>query len=247
MDKHLRRWGIGFTVMVVAVAAAYAFLDRPIAFFSHDHLGAYRKWFDIATHIPDVLWSLAGIGLVAGGVCILLHRSLPRPLAVWLACSVSLIVASWVKEQLKYAFGRTWPETWIKPPNPSLISDNVFGFNPFHGGQAYSSFPSGHTTYVCAVMVVLWLCYPRFRPVYALAIAALVIGLIGADYHFLSDTIAGGFLGTLVAWLAVKLWDAPNPRLCAAAPGQAAPGGAPSTSDAGDTQPQATMQMPRST
>jgi membrane-associated phospholipid phosphatase len=244
MENHLPRWGTAFVVTVVAVAAAYAFLDRPIAFFSHEHLAQYRKWFDIPTHIPDALWALAGIGLVIGGGYLLADRPLPRPVAVWLTCGVSLIVASWVKDQLKYAFGRTWPETWTKPPNPSLIGDNVFGFNPFHGGQAYSSFPSGHTTYVCSVMMVLWLCYPRFRVVYALLIAALVIGLIGADYHFLSDAIAGGFLGSLVAWLAVKLWDAPKPRLCDL-PGRMASGGEASRSAAVDAEPGSTVRVPR--
>ena len=59
----------------------------------------------------------------------------------------------------------------------------------------YSAFPSGHTTGICTVMTVLWLCYPRYRALYALAIAAVAVGLVGADYHFLSDVIAGGFVG----------------------------------------------------
>ena len=30
-----------------------------------------------------------------------------------MTCSISLIVAEAAKNQLKYDFGRTWPETWI--------------------------------------------------------------------------------------------------------------------------------------
>ena len=204
MRNPALQWGAAFLVMIGAVVIAYTLLDRPIAFFSSDHLASYRKWFDVPTHIPDVLWILAGLGLAVAAGLVLGGTPLPRPIAVWLTCSVSLVVASWVKDHLKYAFGRTWPETWLKPPNPSLIGDNAFGFNPFKGGQAYSSFPSGHTTYVCSVMAVLWMCYPRFRPLYALLVAALVVGLLGADYHFLSDTIAGGFLGALVGWIAAR-------------------------------------------
>ena len=37
--------------------------------------------------------------------------------------------------------------------------------------------------------------------------AVVGIGLIGADYHFLSDIIAGGFLGWLTGWTAVQLWN----------------------------------------
>ena len=115
----------------------------------------------------------------------------------------SLVVA---KDELKYAFGRTWPETWTRN-NPSLIRDNVFGFFPFHGGPGYASFPSGHTATICAVMTVFWICYPRWRPLYALAMAGVAIGLVGADFHFLSDVIAGGFLGLSVGWITVALWE----------------------------------------
>ena len=118
-----------------------------------------------------------------------------------------------IKDQLKFVFGRTWPDTWINN-NPSLIRDGVSGFNFFHGGAGYSAFPSGHTTVTCAVVAVFWVSYPRYRPLYAALVAVVVIGLIGANYHFLSDVIAGGFIGWLTGWIAVSLWDAGGlPRL----------------------------------
>jgi membrane-associated phospholipid phosphatase len=93
--------------------------------------------------------------------------------------------------------------------NPSLIHDGVYGFNPFHeAGIAYASFPSGHTAAICALMSVLWICYPRFWPVYLAAILAVSIGLVGADYHFLSDVIAGAFVGTSAGWMLVAAWHA---------------------------------------
>jgi membrane-associated phospholipid phosphatase len=37
---------------------------------------------------------------------------------------------------------------------------------------------------------------------------------VGANYHFLSDIIAGGFIGWTTGWIAVLLWDAGGlPRL----------------------------------
>ena len=85
--------------------------------------------------------------------------------SVMLLCSLSFFVAEGIKTYLKLAFGRTWPETWIQG-NPSLIRDGVYGFHPFHGGIGFTSFPSGHITAVCAVLSVLWICYPKFRPLY---------------------------------------------------------------------------------
>jgi membrane-associated phospholipid phosphatase len=121
-------------------------------------------------------------------------------------CSVSMIVAEATKSQLKYIFGRTWPETFVNN-NPSLISNNAYGFNFFHGGPGYASFPSGHMTTICAVASVLWIYYPKFRALYALVVIVVAIGLIGADYHFLSDIIAGSLLGTITGWFAVALQE----------------------------------------
>ena len=103
-------------------------------------------------------------------------------------------------------FGRTWPETWTRD-NPSLIHDNAYGFNFFqtpHYGW-YESFPSGHTAAICAAAGVLWICYPRWRVAYGLVVALVAIGLIGSNFHFLGDIIAGGFLGASVAIVAVRL------------------------------------------
>jgi hypothetical protein len=59
--------------------------------------------------------------------------------------------------------------------------------------------------FIFGVASVLWICYPRLRPLYGAVVGAVAIGLIGADYHFLSDIIAGGFVGTTTGWFAVLL------------------------------------------
>jgi membrane-associated phospholipid phosphatase len=121
--------------------------------------------------------------------------------------AISLAVSDIFENWLKLAFGRTWPETWVQD-NPSLIRDGVHNFNLFHGGAGFASFPSGHMVAICAMLSVFWICRPRFRPVYAICIATVFVGLLGADYHFLSDLIGGGFLGFSVGWLIIALWNA---------------------------------------
>lgn len=203
MDRrHLKHWGIAFVATVVAVVIAYQFLDRDIASYAATHFQK-KPWFDAMTQIPEWLARLAALVFAVSAAYALIGRAPPRPLAIGLLASASLAVASAIKDQLKLAFGRTWPETWTNN-NLSFIRDHVYGFNPFRGGQAYASFPSGHTTAICAVTAVLWICYPKFRAAYALLVATVVIGLIGADYHFLSDIIAGAFLGSLTGWVALR-------------------------------------------
>lgn len=188
-----------------SVAAAYAWVDRPLSYFSHDHLAQWRVFFELQ-RLPEYLTVLVVLIFVLTGLAVLARGVLSRFLSVLLVSGVSLAAAALIKDQLKFVFGRSWPETWINN-NPSLIRDGAFGFNPFHGGVGYASFPSGHMTLTCAAVSVLWFAYPNYRVLYAVVIAAVLIGLIGANYHFLSDTIAGGFLGWCTGWITVLIWD----------------------------------------
>jgi membrane-associated phospholipid phosphatase len=201
----LRNWSLGFLGAAVAITVSYLWLDQPIAHLAHAELQRFHL-FEKLTLIPGALVPLAVVAFVVLGLRGLTGRQLSRFQTVMLLSGVSLAVAIIIKDQLKFAFGRPWPETWIRN-NPSFIRDGLYGFQPFHGGAGYASFPSGHATMICTVMTVLWICYPRFRAVYALCMAAVAIGLVGANFHFLSDVIAGGFLGMTVGWLSVAMWE----------------------------------------
>ena len=136
-----------------------------------------------------------------------MRRPLTRPYVVLLLCTVSFFVAEGLKTYLKNAFGRTWPESWMGP-HISFIRDGAYGFNPFHGGPAYTDFPSGHMTVVCAVVSVLWFCYPKFRPLYILCALVTATLLVVTNFHFVSDLIAGTFLGISVGWITMAMWRA---------------------------------------
>src|SRR5882724_2705229 len=155
------KWSIWLVLTCAAVMISYAWLDRPIALLAHDQ----SRQFDLftkLTYIPEVISPLLAVAFAAIALRALSGRPLPKLSTVAALAAASLAIASGIKDQLKFAFGRTWPETWVRN-NPSFINDGVYGFNPFHGGPGYVAFPSGHTTAICAVMSVLWICYPRFR------------------------------------------------------------------------------------
>jgi membrane-associated phospholipid phosphatase len=194
-----------FLLAGLAVGISYAWLDRPIALLAHD-LWAGHDIIATLTPIPEITASLlvlaaAAIGLRAAiGRRSLSGRALPKLQSVVVIATLSLAVADAITKQLKFVFGRVWSETWVR-------DDHVYGFNPFHSGPDFGAFPSRHMAVICAVMSVLWICYPRFRALYALAIAAVAAGLVCTNYHFLGDVIAGGFLGISTGWFTVLLWE----------------------------------------
>jgi len=114
--------------------------------------------------------------------------------------ALAVIVSYQAKELLKYVFGRTWPETWLGD-NSSWISNHTLGFHFFHGGAAWESFPSGHTTQAWALAAVLWVRFPRWRWLWGTYAIAVPVGLWGADFHFVGDMVAGAFLGVATAVL----------------------------------------------
>lgn len=204
-------WLASLMATVVIVAISFQWLDRPIALLAHRELHhSHNGTWELLTHIPDPLIPLALIAFVVVCLRALLSRSLSNYQAAAFVCSISVIFAETTKDQLKFLFGRTWPETWTEN-NPSFIRDGVYGFNFLHGGGAYQSFPSGHMAAACAVLSVLWIWYPRLRWFWMIAGLAVGAGLVGANYHFLSDVIAGAFLGASTAWLVRSIWKVSAP------------------------------------
>lgn len=97
------------------------------------------------------------------------------------------IVISGIAIQIKHLFGRA---------RPKLGYDTVFVGPSLK--YAYSSFPSGHTTFVFMLSSILSRFYPKYRFLfYGLA---LWIGFerIEDNAHFPSDVIGGAILGLLI-------------------------------------------------
>lgn len=200
----MRRWLLSLVTTVLAVGISYLWFDRPIALLVSVQFPHHEE-FARLTHIPDLFVPLAVVVFVSLGLWTLSGQPLSKIQTAALVCSISLIVTEATKNQLKFIFGRTWPETWVQN-NASFIRDGAYGFNLIHGGAGYASFPSGHSATICAVITVLWILYPKLRALYLVAGLAVAIGLIGANYHFLSDVIAGAFVGISTGWMATALW-----------------------------------------
>lgn len=200
----MQRWILALVGTVIAVVMSYQWLDQPIALFCNFRL--QRPETIVRVHdLPDPFAALALTIFICLGLWNLSGRALSRFQTCALLSSLSLLAAQAIKAQLKPLFGRTWPSTWIDN-NPSFLRDGVYGFNFFHGGPGYASFPSGHMAITCAVISVLWIYYPWARTFYTVAALAIAVLLVGGNYHFLGDVIAGGFIGVSTSWMMTSLW-----------------------------------------
>ena len=87
---------------------------------------------------------------------------------------------------------------------PRLMDDlGSWSLDPFGFDYRFHSFPSGHSTTVGALAVVLMLWFPRASPLILLAAIVLGASRVAAQAHYPSDVIAGLAFGFLCAlWLA---------------------------------------------
>lgn len=205
LARGLLLWLLAVAVTAGLVAASYRWFDRPIAYFVQAHLRPVRlDGLYLLARVQDPLIPLAIALLAFEAFRILRGRPLSVHHRIGCACGLSILVAEVIKDQLKFVFGRAWPRGGGHHL-PSLIDNGTYGFYWMHGGSVFQSFPSGHMGAACAMLSVLWVCYPRGRPLWVSAALAVAAALIAGNYHFLGDVIAGAFVGASVGLATTRI------------------------------------------
>jgi hypothetical protein len=125
--------------------------------------GGWRVSAELAARISKIPLA-TGIVFVICGLLALIGRRFSKRAAAVAMSAVSLLATVIIKDQLKFAFGRTWPDTWA-PGIVSFVRDNVYGFHFFQSGKSFESFPSGHAAATAPAPVEalgLWLLLRAF-------------------------------------------------------------------------------------
>ncbi len=204
---------VALAICLALVILCYFYVDRPVAFYVAKHHIAKTPKLALLTEPPPLVqsWSPIVATLIVAAWAWITPRHWQRTLLV--AC-LTLIVADQFRQSLGDLCGRYWPETW-HDNNPSLIGTGAYGFHPFELGDDVGSFPSGHATRIAGFLGVFWLAYPRpsVRAMCLLIGVPLTASLVAMNYHFVSDVIAGAFLGGAIAAYAANLAG-----LCPSAP-----------------------------
>jgi membrane-associated phospholipid phosphatase len=199
---RLRIYGAAILMTLCFVLLSVIWLDRPIAYFVHDAFGQYI-FVRSFTGTPSFFSPLAVLVFFIFVARRLVLRPFGRLDVALILADASIILAKLLVAPLKIAFGRTWPQYHM----PSLIGDGTYVFEFFHANPSFESFPSGHMASICALLAVFWLWYPAYWPIYTIAIIGMAAGLIIGNYHFLSDVIAGAFVGCATAVLLVHIYE----------------------------------------
>jgi membrane-associated phospholipid phosphatase len=202
--QSLVAWTLSTLLLTTLTTLCVRYLDAPLASLVRDRLFTNLKWSNLTSNLPDLLLLVV---LITSAAALILYRIRVRrgiddavtrlaKLVSWAAPASYL-----TKAVLKFVFGRVNTRTWLQQPE-------LYGFHWFQRRPGCEGFPSGHMLVVVTLLAALWRFYPKVRPWCLVLGVTLGVALVATDYHFLSDVIAGAYLGAAVEaavfWLLVR-------------------------------------------
>lgn len=191
-------WLLALLVCALLVAGIFAWFDVPVARRVYGILGlteALAKGF--ASTVLLTAEAAVALGLV---ISRMVRGHLSRfSEATALACLTSICAYAVNDNILKLIFG---------VPNPVAVLDGGRHAIDFLSGSSGSSFPSGHMVLAGAFAGVFMRLYQTSTLLFSALLFIAAVLLVLGDWHFVSDVIAGAFLGVSAGLLAGELWRA---------------------------------------
>lgn len=187
---------------VAATGAAFA-IDAPVARVARDSARQASAFYHRAATGFRLL-DFPGAFIVAGGLYVGGRLADDRRTAsLGLHMGEAMVAADATVLLLKWSVGRARP--YASPDDP-------FDFDPFAGGEARASLPSGHTATAFAAASALTAEMGRWWPDRRVPIGLALYGaatLAGAsriydDRHWTSDVVLGAAIGTFAGWKVVR-------------------------------------------
>ncbi len=205
MTRTFTAWLASLLTITLIALISVQWLDKPIALWVHAVFGSQRNAVKLASSPAFSIPLVSASAFAILGLLAIMGRRFSKLATAVLLCDISVLAAGAIKNQLKFAFGRTWPDTW-EPGVLSLVHDDAYGFHFFQPGTSFESFPSGHAAVTVAALSVLWILYPRLRAAWGMGVVTAALGLVALNLHFLSDVVVGGFVGASAGLFTVALW-----------------------------------------
>jgi membrane-associated phospholipid phosphatase len=182
---------LSFAALIVFSIAGYCWIDIPVAVFCRGLDSRVLNVFEWISTWGESTWYL----VAALGLFFYYRQVQPRPLHANRALFVFISVAAsgLVALTIKAIFGRFRPVLYF--------TEGLYGFNFFHPSEDMNSFPSGHAATALSLAFALSRLFPQYRIPFFFIGLTIAISRTITTAHFLSDTVAGAWIGIVTVSL----------------------------------------------
>jgi membrane-associated phospholipid phosphatase len=189
-------WLLVLVSTVLACVICIRWIDSPVAHVFQSH----------ARQFSGLERGLGSSVLVTGELVLLAVLALTRLVkgclpeygkVLFVATLASLASFDANDNILKVIFGRQNPSAFLHLPTMHVFY--------FMQGDDHSSFPSGHMAMATAFAAVLMRLYPRTRSIFVTLLSVSAITLLIGEWHFVSDVVAGTFVGGTAGFAAGEI------------------------------------------
>jgi membrane-associated phospholipid phosphatase len=192
------------TIKIILISFPIVVLFCIVGYFAFDlAIAKYCNSIFSNTKIRRILKDISKLGiatfyLVCSAVIFMFFRFVRkrevwwnRALFVFLSISLSGVFVIITK----FIFGRYRPRMFF--------NEQLYGFEFFQLKGKITSFPSGHSSTIVALMLSLYFISPKYRVIYFLIAFVVVISRVLVCHHYLTDVVVGSYVA-IVTTLCLK-------------------------------------------
>lgn len=172
------------------VVACMTFVDRPLALWLDRQFRGTALYAACVRgfQVVDGLGLLGVALLVVGGAWRIAGGNVPWPVRRLVDALLAAALMLALTLFLKWAIGRSQVD-------PVFLRDHVYAFHPFRGGLDFRAFPSATMAVSSAFLFAWGVTRPRDRVAAGSVLSVLALAILVTNGHWLSDIVAGTFLG----------------------------------------------------
>ena len=175
-------------LFIVLSGILYNYLDLEIASYFHKHETLYPVFAKITK------LGLSQYYLVPSIIIYFIYRKRDEIISKYaLLMFGSVAISGIIAIIIKIIVARYRPKLYF--------SDHLYGFDWFHFGHLYASFPSGHSTTAFSAFVAFGYMAPKWRYLFYLIAFLIVFSRVVVGAHYPSDALAGAILGLVTTVL----------------------------------------------
>jgi membrane-associated phospholipid phosphatase len=189
-------WLLSFVGCTVLTALSFAYIDLPTA-----------RHFWTVGRLLQPLNSAFGATVVLSCECALtVGLVLSRLIRGRLSRLGTTLVIACLTSICTYAFNDVVLKPWFGVPVPAAVMAGAAHRCYFFSAPGSYSFPSGHMALAASFAGVCMRLYRAALWALAALLGLAAVLLVVGDWHFVSDVIAGGFVGLTAGLLAGEVW-----------------------------------------